>query len=216
MKKALFILPATMLFIASCDTSGSSDTLTGEYENGNGDKEHFDEDVMSFADGEATTGEDYFFGVLAEVVEVDIKLREIQELDEIDAELAIFDETMDECLTLIDDARDAMDLYTSENWPLRSEFHEITMDWFDAVEGLVVNYLQDLADPMSRPDETWTDEDLDLYEKYSEAYQDYLDIDGEWVEYQFTFADANGFELSETETIDIESMVEDEVSEKVD
>ncbi len=218
MKKLAYLLPAAMLFIASCGSSESNDeffddsnSLNDSHTNGEDDKDHFDEDAESFAEGKASTGEEYFFGVLAEVVEIDIKLREISELDEVDAELSAFEETMDECLELIDGARDAMELYTSEDWPLRSEFHDITEDWFDAVEGLVVDYLQDLADPMSRPDDSWTDDDYELYDEYAEAYKEYLEIDGEWVDYQFTFADANGFALSETETIDIDAMVDDEV-----
>ena len=204
----MYVIPAALIFLASCGGGTENNALDDRLE----DKEDFDAAAVSFADGEATTGEQYFFGVLAEVVKVDVKVLEIDDLDEMDAELSIFNETLDSCLVLIKDTRKALDLYKDKSWPKREKLHDLTNEWLSTVENIVNTYLRPLAPAMAKADEEWTDADFDLYDKYVEALDVYDEVDGRWVDFQFEFAKANGFELSETETIDMDALVEEEMS----
>ncbi|MCB9225373.1 MAG: hypothetical protein R2780_00465 [Crocinitomicaceae bacterium] len=206
MKKLFFVLPIASVMLVSCGESTANDALDGALTE-SGD---IDAAVVSFADGGATDGEQYFSGVLAEVVEVDVKLREVKELDEMDATEEEIKTVLDDAIQMIKDARTAMDLYSDKSWPKRSELHDITLEWFAVVEALMNDYLYDLAEPMSRPDDTWTDEEIAFYEQYSEAYEGFYEVDERWVNFQHEYAAANGFELSGT--IDEESMVNEEVS----
>jgi hypothetical protein len=209
MKKLLFVLPlASVMMFTSCGEGEShDDSLDGAMT----ESEDFDQAVASFADGGATDGEEYFSGVLAEVVEVDVKLREIKELDEMDASEDEINEVLDNAIQMIQDARTALDIYKDEDWPRRDELHDITLEWFAVVERLMNDYLYDLAEPMSRADDTWSAEEIAFYEEYTVAYEDFYDVDGRWVEFQHEYAAANGFVLSGT--IDEESLVEEEISE---
>jgi hypothetical protein len=208
MKKLFYVLPiASVMFLTACgEGDSSSDALDGEMTE-SGD---FDAAVASFSEGGATDGEEYFSGVLAEVVEVDVKFREIKELDEIDATEEEITGVLDDAVQMIKDARAAMDLYTDKDWPKRAELHDLTLEWFSTVEALMNDYLYDLAEPMSRPDDTWTDEEIAFYEEYTVAYEGFYEVDSEWVEFQHEYAAANGFVLSGT--IDEDALVEEEVS----
>lgn len=191
----------------ACGEGSSADDLSLGADSG---IEDIDNAVHSFADGEAGTAQQYFSGLVAEVVKVDVKFREIEALDEIDASKDKFTAVCDSAVALIADAKKAMNLYSDKTWPKRAEFHDLTLEWFAAIEGMVNDYLYDLADPMSRPDETWTDEELDFYTEYTEAYEAYYDVDARWVDFQYEFAAANNFELGGT--IDEEAMINEEVS----
>jgi len=210
MKKILLILPAIALFIGSCGNQEvANDALDTKME----DKDDFDDAIVSFADGEATTGEQYFFGVQAEVVEIDVKLREMEDLDAMDAPVSDFNASMDEMIEMINGTRKALDLYKTKDWPKRQELHDLTIEWVAGVETLVNDYLRDLAEPLSGPDDNWSDSNLELYEKYIEAEETfYADIDDRWVQFQDVFAAANGFELSD-EAIDMEALIEDDLEE---
>lgn len=197
-----------MLLLGSCGESSSvdSDALNEMLT----DSQDIQEAALSFGEGGATNGEEYFSGILAEVVEVDVKLREITQLDEMDATEEEINHVLDTTLSKIEAGRAAINLYTSESWPKRAEFHALTVEWFAAVEGLVNEFLYDLAEPMSRPDDTWSDEELAFYDEYLVGYEAYLEIDSRWVDFQYDYAAANGFTISGT--IDEEAMVEEELS----
>ena len=203
MKKLFYLLPLSLLMMACGESNDAlNDPLTGS--------EDIDNAVHSFADGEATNGEQYFSGVVAEVVKVDIKFREVEALDEIDGSKEQITQVLDSAIYLIAEARKALNLYKDKTWPERAGFHDLTMEWFASIEGLMNDYLYDLAEPMSRPDDTWTDEELDFYTEYTDAYSDYYEVDSRWVAFQYTFAAANNFELGGT--IDEEAMVNEELS----
>ena len=193
------------MFLASC---GSNDTALEENLD---DIESFDAAVNSFADGNAKDPLGYFNGLLAEVIEVDVKFHEVDRLDEMNASVEEINNTLDSCLERMSQARVALELYRGKNWPRRAEFHDLTLEWFDVVEEIVTDYLRPLATAMSKPDEDLTDEDYDLYEEYGYANEDYVEVDGRWVAFQHTFADANDFKLG-TNTVDVEALIEEELA----
>lgn len=211
MKKLLYVLPVSAMLLASC---GGSTPSEGEkpLEQPMTDLEDFDAAVGSFADGEAANGEDYFFGVLAEVIAVDVKFNEIDALDEMDAEETKFHDVIDSGLYLIDNAREALDLYKDKDWPKRQELHDLTLEWFAAIEGLFNNHLKALAGPMSKPDEDWTTKETKMFDAYLEALDGYYEVDSRWVDFQYEFAAANGFELSDENFIDVDALVEEDMS----
>lgn len=207
----MYTIPVALLFLASCGAgTEESNALNERLEN----KDDFDAAAVSFSNGEASTGEQYFFGVLADVVKVDAKVLEIDNLDDKDAELSVFNETLDSCLILIKDTRKALDLYKDKTWPKREKLHDLTIEWLSTVENIVNTYLRQLAPAMAVADEEWTDADFDLYDKYVAALEVYDEVDGRWVEFQFEFAKANDFELNETETIDMDALVEEGMKDK--
>jgi hypothetical protein len=63
---------------------------------------------------------------------------------------------------------------------------------------------------MSTPDDKWTKKENALYDKYLDAYEVYSEIDGRWVDFQYEYADANGFELSD-EGIDMDALIEEDM-----
>lgn len=197
------------LILSSCgggvDNSALDERLTAS--------EDVEAAVASFSEGGATNGEEYFSGVLAEVVEVDVKFREVESLDEIDAAEEDITAVLDEAIEKIKSSRKSLDLYKNESWSKRQEMHDLTIEWFAVVEALINDYLYDLAEPMSRPDDTWTDEELLFYDDYATAYDEFLDVDGRWVDFQYVYAAANGFVISGT--IDEDAMVEEEMADDV-
>ena len=206
---------ATVLLLGSCGDRSSelsdalndidmSDILT---EDAGTDDIH--DAAAGFAEGLSGTGQEYFSGLLAEVIEVDVKFKEVERMDEMDAETDKINETLDATLEKIEEGRKAIALYEDKTWPKRAEFHTLTEEWFAAVEDLVNDHLYDLADPMSRPEDTWTDEEWTAYENYEEALMAYYEVDTRWVEFQYGYADANGFEIGGT--IDEDAMVDDAI-----
>ncbi len=191
----------------------SGESLTNALDEALTESDDIEAAVASFSEGGARDGEEYFSGILAEVVEVDVKFREVEALDEIDASQEDIVRVLDTTIVMIADARKALDLYTGENWSKRAEFHELSLEWFASVETLINDYVYDLSEAMAKPDEEWTDEEIDLYNEYLVAYDDYLDVDSRWVDFQYVYAEANGFTISGT--IDEEAMVEEQMSEDV-
>lgn len=206
-------IAATALFLGSCgENSSSDDNILGEVLT---DTEDFDAAIKSFGEGGATDGREYFDGVLAEVVEVDVKFREVLSLDDMDATEEEIVHVLDSAIHKIAEGRRALKLYEGENWPKRAEMHDLTIEWFDAVEDLINDYLYDLAGPMSTPDEEWTDENFAFYDEYVDAYEaGYLEVDSRWVDFQYEYAAANGFEISGT--IDEDAMVEEQLEHDVE
>ena len=91
MKKLFLILPLGLGLVSSCGNSGETEVNNDALNEVMEDQDDFVEATISFEEGGATTGEEYFFGVQAEVVEIDVKLREIDDLDEMDALLSHID-----------------------------------------------------------------------------------------------------------------------------
>lgn len=208
MKKSFLLLPLGLAFMASCGNQPDNDALNQIMES----QDDFQEATVSFEDGGATNGEEYFFGVQAEVVEIDLKLREVENLDEMDATVEEFNTHYDTMLVMVEDCKKAMDKYKGKGWPKQDELQALTIEWVDAVKGLVNDYLKKLAAPMSVPDDQWKDADFDLYDEYLLAYETYLEVDSRWVDFQYEFASANGFQLSD-ETIDMDALIEEDMAQ---
>ncbi|MFT4602006.1 MAG: hypothetical protein ACI857_002192 [Arenicella sp.] len=205
MKKLFYVLPLAVLLM-SCG-EGSSDDFDITEDSGVDD---INDAVASFNEGGAYDAESYFEGLVAEVVNIDVKFREVEALDEIDGSEDDINGVLDSAIHYIANGRKALDMYSDKSWSKRAEFHELTLEWFASVEGLINDYLYELAEPMSRADETWTDEEIDFYTEYSEAYKGFYEIDNEWVDFQYEYAAANGFTLGGT--IDEEALVDEELS----
>ena len=205
MKKFFLAIPMAALLLASC---GSNDDSLEQVLD---DLESFDNATNSFAEGNAKNGEEYFAGLLAVVIEVDVKYREMEELDNMDASEKEINATLDSCLMVIKESKKSLDKYKDKNWPKRAEFHDLTLEWFDGIEGMVKKYARPLAKAMSKPDEDWTDDEYAIYEEWQEAYNDFLEVDARWVAFQNEYAAANGFSLSD-ETIDVDALVEEDLS----
>lgn len=205
MKRLLLFVPVVAMMMASC---GSSDTSLDEVLE---DINDIDNAANSFAEGNAKDGEEYFSGLLAEVIEVDVKYREMEELDMQDASEKEITAVLDSCLLSIKEAKKALNLYKDKDWPKRAEFHDLTLEWFAGIENMVKKYAKPLAAAMAKPDEDWTDDEYDLYDQWQEDYDEFLDLDNRWVEFQHEYAAANGFMLS-SETIDVDALVEEDMN----
>jgi len=208
MKKSFLLLPLGFAFLASCGNQPDNDALNQIMD----DKEDFEAAVVSFEDGGATNGEEYFFGVQAEVVDIDVMLREVESFDETDASKEEFAIHYDTMLVMIDDCKKAMKQYEGKGWPKQEQLQALTVEWVDAVAALVNDYLKPLAAPMSIPDDQWKDKDFELYDEYLLAYEAYLEIDSRWVDFQYEFATANNFQLSD-ETIDMDALIEEDMAQ---
>lgn len=204
MKKTLFVIPLFALLLASC--GGNENHLEDLLQ----DKEDFDNATLTFAEGGAETGEQYFFGVQAEVISVDVKFREVEMLDDDDAPVEEINAMLDSVNLIIKDSRKAMKKYNGKDWPLQNELNEVTNKWFDGIKMLVDDYLRPLAPAFAKPDGDWTDDEIDLYTEYLDAYDEYLEIDEEWVNFQYDYASANGFTFG-SETIDVDALVEEDL-----
>ncbi|MGB1102461.1 MAG: hypothetical protein ACPG21_02415 [Crocinitomicaceae bacterium] len=203
MKKIYLAGMAATLMLASCGEN--NDALDTQLT----DSESVEEASKSFGEGGATNGEEYFSGIVAEVVGVDVKFREITELDKMDASAEEITKVLDEGKEKIEAGRKALDIYSDATWPKRKEFHDITLEWFASIEALMDDYLYDLATPMAKPDDEWTEEEVDFYNEYIVALEAYYEVDNRWVEFQYEYASANGFEIGGT--IDEDAMVSEEL-----
>ena len=80
MKKIYLAGLVALLGLASCGDSSNSDALTSQLTDAEGIKDA----ALSFGEGGATNGNEYFNGLVAAVVAVDVKFGEIERLDEMD------------------------------------------------------------------------------------------------------------------------------------
>lgn len=151
----------------------------------------------SFSAGEARNGRHYFFGVLSHVVEIDVSMHRIQEMDQADVAADQIRKVLDSTLIQIATARKALNLYQQKDWKKRADFHAMTFEWLEAVEGLIRNHLIPLAEPMSRADNTWSDDEIKRYDAYLGAYEIFLLLDKRWVAFQYEYVEANNFTLSD-------------------
>lgn len=204
MKKVLVFLTLSAIVLSSCESTDNS--LNKELDN----NASIHNAANSFAEGNAKDAQEYFSGLLAEVIAVDIKYREMEELDIMNASEEEINASIDSCLILVNMGRKALKKYEDKTWAKRKDFHNITLEWFDGIEKMVKQYAKPLAGAMSLPDEEWTDENYELYDEWQDAYDEFLDLDARWVDYQHEFAKANGFSLA-TETIDVDALVDEEL-----
>lgn len=209
------LILVTLFFIANAGisqtdtvaTSISTDTLPYI----KSELQELKNDASTFAMGRAESGIVYFQGVLAGIVLADLDIRRFDALDEQNAPVADFVKNGESCLMHIAALRESMTFYTNAGWPLSAKFHELTIAWLDCVEGLVKNHYFKLGEAFSKADEDMTDEEWDLYEEFYLAQTIYFEVDQEWVDFQFEFAEANGFEIGFL--IDEDAMLETEASE---
>lgn len=205
MKKIYLAGLAAMLVLGSCGGSETSGDINADLNTNAGVQEA----AISFGEGGATNGLEYFNGLLSAVVAVDVKFNEIEKLDDMDASVGKINATIDSTFAKIAQGRAAIDLYNDKSWPKRGEFHKLTEEWFNVIERITKDYLVALAEPMSRPDDTWTDAELELYDAYALAFDDYYEVDQRWVDFQEIYAAANNFEIGGT--IDEEALIEEEL-----
>jgi hypothetical protein len=193
MKKILLVALLGLAFSVSGLSQRRNDALNQIME----DKEDFDAAMLSFQQGNAKNGEEYFFGVQAGVVWIDVKLRSIEYLDSMDVKAKVLNAHLDVMLTMIEDCKRAMVQYEGKGWKKQNELRSLTIEWLNAVKMLVNDHLRGLALPMSIPDKKWKDAYYDAYDAYLAAYEIYLEIDSRWVDFQYEYAEANGFALSD-------------------
>jgi hypothetical protein len=207
MKKIYLAGLVALLGLASCGDSSNSDALTGQVT----DAEGIQEAALSFGEGGATNGNEYFNGLVAAVVAVDVKFGELDLLDEKDASEDKIKAGIDSTLKKIEEGRAAIELYKDKTWPKRAEFHTLTVEWFATVENIVKTNVTPLVAAMAKPAEEMTDAEIDLYDAYVESLETYYEVDGRWVAFQYDYAAANGFEISGT--IDETAIMNEELGE---
>ncbi len=157
--------------------------------------EEFELALTSFENGEAVTAKQYFRGCLAGLILVENDLNLYQEMDDLNAPLADFTETTVRCLNRIKRTEDALKKYESQTWPLRVRLEVKTLNWMSEVKLLINTYLIELSEPLSRPEDTWNEENYAQYYLYRQAYDRYLLVDEAWIEFQYEFAEANDFQI---------------------
>jgi hypothetical protein len=204
MKKIYLARLIAFLSLISFSNLSNSQVLTGQIT----DSEELQEAALSFSEGGATNGNEYFNGLVAAVVAVDVKFGEIDRLDEMDgSEKQIYD-----CINLtlkkIEEGRAGIELYKDKKWPKRAEFHVLTLEWFATVENIVKTNLTPLVAAMTKPADEMSDTESTQYDAYFVALEAYYEVDGRWVDFQYEYADANDFTIEGT--IDEEAIMEEE------
>lgn len=187
-KNVVFYLSLMLIFLFSC---GSQEESTDENE--------VEVTVIPFEEGGSETAKDFFEGVLGQLNRVQEKLHLVLDLDLIDVSADSIDTELDSMKTSITIGKKTLKLYATATWKLKEEFESLTMEWYDAIELVARDYLQQLTEPMSRPDNTWTEEERAIYDAYAIAMDDFYKIDSKWISFQSEFATANGFELDGVE-----------------
>ncbi|MFT5821136.1 MAG: hypothetical protein ACI8ZM_002385 [Crocinitomix sp.] len=206
----LSLLFITHMSIAQADTIVTAEPIDTAVVLDN-DLQMYKDDAARFAMGRAESGLEYFQGILAGVVLADLDALKFVLLDEQNASVDEFVKTGNLCLMHIASLRESMTFYSDAKWPLSAEFHELTIAWLDCSEGLVNDYYFKLAEAFSKADDDMTDAEWDLYDIYAAALEIYFKIDGEWVDFQYKFAEANGFEIGSE--IDQDAMLEPSIDE---
>lgn len=209
MKNIIYIFLTVL--VASCNNADSNhDALNQTHMTSNDD---FHNAAVAFEDGGALDGYEFFVGVQAEVVEADVFFNEIDTLDKMNVDAARIVSNIDTIKVIAEHCKTAMNLYDDKNWPKRQELEDLTIEWLDVVVELCETYLRPLAVAMSKADEEWTDEELELYEKYIEAIDLYYDVDSRWVDFQYEYAAANNFEMTD-QGIDINELINEDMSNR--
>jgi hypothetical protein len=204
MKKIHSARLLALLILTSFSNLSNSQALTRALT----DSEGIQEAALSFGEGGATNGNEYFNGLVAAVVAVDVKFGEIDRSDEMDASADKIKACIDSTLKKIEEGRAAIELYKHKSWPLRAEFQVLTIEWFATVENIVKTNLIPLVAAMAKPAEEMTEVESTQYDTYLFALEKYYEVDGRWVAFQYEFADANNFTIEGT--IDEEAIMDEE------
>jgi hypothetical protein len=205
--KKLFLLILFGFAFSAPGASQPDDTALHGYID---DKEEYRVAMSSFHQGKATNAEEYFFGILAQVVWIDVKYNAVAYLDSANVNPNVFELHFDYMNSMIEDCKRAMKIYEGKGWKRQEELQQLTIEWLDAMMLLVNNYMRPLAKSMSIPENEWKDADHALYDKYITAREDYFEVDTRWVDFQYIYAHANGFELSD-ETIDLDPLIQQDI-----
>lgn len=167
---------------------------------------------IEFEKGESSSARNFFEGLVNLIVEVDVQFRRIEYLDLIQTStIKEFKQTHKSILKNIKYARKIFSKYKEPRWKLQSKFLKLSHEWLDQIEHLSMVHLKPLLNMLVIPDDDWTDADIKKWDNYAEDYKIYYEVDSEWVDYQYIFAEANDFELSGT--IDEEEMIRSEGKE---
>jgi hypothetical protein len=206
MKKVLLSFILGFVFSGSGFSQPDDKGLDGYAE----DKEDYRVAMLSFHQGKATNAEEYFFGILAQVIWIDVKYNAVEYLDSANVSPTQFKLHFDFMNSMIEDCKRAMKTYEGRGWVKQKELQDLTVEWLDAMMLLVNDYMRPLAEAMSLPKTSWTTIHLALYEKFLLAREDYFDVDNRWVDFQYVYAAANGFDLSD-ETIDLDPLIQEDI-----
>lgn len=164
---------------------------------------------IEFDKGEASSARNFFEGLVNLIVQVDYQYRRFEYLDSIQTTpLKSFKKTSKTVLANIKYARKIFKKYSEPRWELQEKFLNLSFQWLDQIEYLTTVHLNPLLKKLTVPDDQWTKADIKKWENYSSDYETYYNVDAEWVEFQYIFADANHFELSGT--INEEEMIRTE------
>jgi hypothetical protein len=162
---------------------------------------------QAFNQGKVTTSEQYFYGILSEIIEIDLLHREVEVLDDKDGDRNQIDRRIDSCELRIQRTSETLAQYSNKEWSQQSDFQSLTEKWLDRMT-VVIEKLRPMSDAFSRSDTSWSQKEYDLYESYSIAVDSLTLIDRQWVDYQYNYAEANGFELDTTSIVDITELAE--------
>ena len=190
MKRFLFIPMMFTLLMYSC----------GGVEESNETVEDEPNVELPYEQGGAEDPKAYFEGLAGHLNRVDEKLRYVRELDDLNASADSINTELDSILTLTAEDKKIVMMYDDKDWPEKDSLQKLTMSWYDAVEMLVNDHFVNLAEPMSRPDESWTEEDKELYHQFEAAYFDIFFVtDQNWIGFQDVFTEANNLKFNEEE-----------------
>jgi hypothetical protein len=194
-----------LLGLGSCGILSNSQASTAQ----STEAENIKEAALSFGEGSATNGNEYFNGLVAAIVAVDVKFGELDRLDEMDASEKKIYTCIVSTLKKIEEGRAAIRLYKDKPWPKRAEFHVLTLEWFSTVENIVIRNIIPLAPAMSKPSKKMSNIESRQYDAYLVALETYYEVDGRWVDFQYEFAAANDFEIEGT--IDEDALINEEL-----
>lgn len=205
MKKIYLAGLVALLGLGSCGILSNSQESTEQ----STESENISEAALSFGSGSATNGNEYFNGLVAAVVAVDVKFGELDRLDEMDASEKKIYSCIVSTLKKIDEGRAAIELYRDKSWPLRAEFHILTLEWFSTIENIVKRNIIPLTPVMSKPSKKMNKAESRQYDAYLAALEVYYEVDGRWVAFQYDFAAANDFTIEGT--IDEDALINEEL-----
>lgn len=212
MKKSLLLIAGAGL-LASCGSDLTEEELNDMFEDAWDEQttiESLEEEAENFAEGNVYTALGFFDGMVAENVEVSVKFAEIEDIyyeggttEEI---IAKVDACVEECNTYAA----ALQMNSSASYPKAQEWIRLSQEWNDMVLDLCNNYCYDMAEIWWKDYDELTDAELDLWDEYDMAYDAWLDMDWEWVDFQEVYADANDISLSE-DGYDVEELAQEDM-----
>ncbi|UKN00966.1 hypothetical protein K6119_14620 [Paracrocinitomix mangrovi] len=182
------ILVINFVLLTSCGASSEDDN--------SGEEKDSVKVELSFEEGGAKTAEEFFKGINAQVEATDFWLNNVQEYDLQDVSEDSIISALDTLIINIDSGRNTLAKYENAEWEKQSEFYEITMNWYNTLSEITNDYYYKMAEPMSRPDNSWNAEEQAFYDEYVSAYNNFFEIDKQWLIMKDDFAAANIFKVS--------------------